>query len=233
MKRVFALVVSMLLLGGGVAFAGTIGPAKPETGSGQFSLGPGFLYYSGNWDSHTNFKQNQVYAQAGYGITDNLEIYLQGGAADLNIKKLFDSSNFEDGFRPFGTLGIKGLFASRKPISIGFFAQGSYFSNYKDTGVIGGNTVKANIKKDYEIDGGLILQTTIEGATLYGGPLFYTHKADVELSAATAATASFEEQGNFGGDLGIRWFLDNGIRIDLETQVRTSASIGADILYIF
>ena len=234
MKRVLVLIVSLLILGGGVAFAGTIGPAQPETLAGQLSLGPGFMYYTGNWDNHTNFEQNEVYIQAGLGIFDGLEIYLQGGAADLTVDHLFDSGNYEDGFRPFGAVGIKGLLARHSPISIGYFAQGSYFSNYKDTGRVGGNQVRFDIKKDYGINGGLMLQATLEGAVLYGGPLFYSRGADLDTTVGTQSyTYSFEEQGNFGGVLGVRWRLNNGVHIDLETQLKSSASVAGDILFNF
>lgn len=232
MKKNLAMAAVFLLCFSSGSIAGQFGPAQPGMKQGQFSLGPGFFGYKGELDGDAKSSQMQAYAQAGLGITDNLEIYGQIGAADLTVEKVFDGSDFEDGFRPFGAVGFRALLTDRKPIGMGIFAQGSYFDTFEDKGTFrgaAGTTVEFD--QSFELSGGIALQTMIEGALLYGGPFFYTREGDVKISGV--GTSSVEEQGNFGGFLGIRWPLLEGVNFELEGQVKTKASLGGSIQFIF
>lgn len=229
MMRLF-IAACVLFLAQGVAFAGLFGPAQATGKKGQFSFGPGLVSYSGELDNSTDFQQTQAYLQLGYALTNNAEIYLQGGAANFNVDDVFDDDDFEDGFRPFGAVGFKALLIDRKPVGIGLFAQGTLFSDYDDENLFLGNTAEVELTGMYEIAGGVVFQSVLEGAILYGGPYFFTREGDFEIANASG---SFEEDSNFGGFIGMRWPLRNGINIDLEGHVRTGFSIGADILYNF
>jgi hypothetical protein len=78
------------------------------------------------------------------------------------------------------------------------------------------------------------LQSVLEGAILYGGPYFFTREGDVDFtSGPLQGSGSFEEDGNLGAFIGMRWPLRNGINVDLEGHLRTDFSIGADLLYNF
>jgi len=225
MKRVL-LAVCVFLLAQGVAFAGLFGPAQATGKKGQFSFGPGLVSYSGELDNSIDFQQTQAYLQLGYALSDKAEIYLQGGAADFNVEDVFVNDDFEDGFRPFGAIGFKALLIDRKPIGIGVFAQGTLFSDYDDEN----NFTKVELTGMYEVAGGVVFQSVLDGAILYGGPYFFMREGDFEIGNVSG---SFEEDSNFGGFIGMRWPLRNGINIDLEGHVRTGLSIGADILYNF
>jgi hypothetical protein len=227
MKRIFVLAACLWLTTAGAASAGIFGPASPAGKAGNLSFGPGVMGYAGEYEDDAEFDQTQAYLQLGYALTDNFEIYLQGGAADLSV----DEVDFEDGFRPFGSVGVKALLADRKPIALGVFAQGSYFSDYEDED----GAVKIEFTSNYDLAGGVVFQGVAEGATIYGGPFFFIRESDVDLEVAgvTVASDSVEEDGNFGMFLGIRWPLKNGLNIDLEGQYRTGFSIGGDILYNF
>lgn len=229
MKRVL-LAACGLLLAQGVAFAGLFGPAQATGKKGEFSFGPAIVVYSGELDNSTDFQQTQAYVQLGYALTDKAEIYLQGGAADFTVENVFDDDDFEDGFRPFGAVGFKALLIDRKPLGIGIFAQGTLFSDYEDKDFLGGNDTKVELTSMYEVAGGIVLQSILDGAILYGGPYFFMREGDFEIATDSG---SFEEDSNFGGFIGMRWPLRNGINIDLEGHVRTGVSIGADILYNF
>jgi hypothetical protein len=230
----FLLAVCGLLLAQGLAFAGLFGPAQSTGEKGEFSFGPGVVLYSGELDNNSDFQQAQAYVQLGYALTRSLEVYVQGGAADLTVEDLFDRDDFEDGFRPFGAVGFKSLLMDRKPLGIGVFAQGTVFSDYDDLGTVGGIPTKVELSSAFELVGGVVLQSALDGAILYGGPYFYTREGDVDVTiGALQASGSFEEDGNLGVFLGMRWPLRNGINVDLEGHLRTGVSIGADILYSF
>jgi hypothetical protein len=230
----FLLSVCCLLLAQGLAFAGLFGPAQATGKKGEFSFGPGFIIYSGELENNTDFQQTQAYVQFGYALSDKFEIYLQGGAADLTVEDVFDRDDFEDGFRPFGTAGFKALLIDRKPLGIGLFAQGTVFSDYDDQGTVLGIPTKVEFSSAFEVVGGVVLQSVLDGAILYGGPYFYTREGDVDVTIGTlTSSGSFEEDGNLGGFIGMRWPLRNGTNVDLEGHLRTDFSIGADILFTF
>jgi hypothetical protein len=224
MKNVLILTVVLMLSCSSAALAtGLFGPAQPQGKAGTVSLGPGFLAYTGEWNGDNKAEQSQAYAQLGVSLTDNFEIYLQGGAADLQLEA------FDEGYVPFGTFGFKLLFTDSKPVNVGFFAQGSYFDDYEGFWSSGESLT---FTKNWEANGGIVLQTVIEGALLYGGPIFYAREGDVENSTNNT-TASYEEQGNFGSFLGIRWPLKSGINIDIEAQYKTEFSGGGAIHFLF
>lgn len=232
MKKTLATALGFLLCFCSISVAGQFGPAQPGMKQGQFSLGPGLFGYKGELDGDAKASQIQAYAQAGFGITNNLEVYGQVGAADFAVEKVFDGKDFEDGFRPFATLGFRALLTDRKPIGMGIFAQGSYFDTFEDKGTFRGTAgTTVEFDRSYELSGGIALQTMIEGALLYGGPFLYTREGDVKISGV--GTSSVEEQGNFGGFLGIRWPLLEGVNFELEGQVKTKASVGGSIQFIF
>jgi hypothetical protein len=224
MKRVLILTVALVLsCSTSTLAAGLFGPAQPQGKAGTVSLGPGFLVYTGEWFDNTKSEQTQAYAQLGVSLTDNFEIYLQGGAADLQLE------TFDEGYVPFGTLGIKILFSDKKPVNVGFFIQGSYFDDYEG---LWSNGESLTFTKNWEANGGIVLQTVLEGATLYGGPIFFAREGDVENNSLKT-TSGYEEQGNIGGFLGIRWPLKSGINIDIEAQYKTEFSGGGAIHFLF
>lgn len=227
MKSVLILAVVLMLSCSSAALAtGLFGPAQPQGKGGTVSLGPAFLVYTGKWNNDQKAEQNQIYAQLGVSLTDNFEIYLQGGGADLQLQ------TFDEGYRPFGTLGFKILFSHSRPVNVGFFAQGSYFDDFEGAGIdpLTGTAGTLTFTKNWEANGGLVLQTVLEGATLYGGPIFYAREGEAEIGTTTV---DFEEEGNFGGFLGTRWPLKTGINIDLEAQYKTEFSGGGAIHFLF
>lgn len=238
MKRILVLAACMWLATVGAVSAAIFGPASPAGKSGDLSFGPGIMSYSGEYEDDVEFDQTQAYLQLGYAFTDNFELYLQGGGADLNVEGVFEEGDFEGDFTPFGSVGLKALLVDAKPISLGVFAQGSYYSDYDDKGtvIVLGTALPAEfeITSNYEVAGGLVMQGVLEGATVYGGPFFFLRESDVEVDVLGATDSdTLEEDSNFGAFLGIRWPLKNGFNIDLEGQYRSGFSFGGDILYAF
>lgn len=219
--HLMAISLAFLLITSTPALAAQFGPAQPVTNQGELSVGVGFLYHQADWERNLDVTQTRVYAQLSYGLLRNWEIYGQLGAADLEIDNT-PVRDFSDGFRPFAGGGIRGLLVERRPVTLGAFVQGAVFSEFKD-----GNR---RVEDQYEINGGFALQTVLEGAILYGGPFFYLHRSDVTVPGFSGRV---DEDGNLGGFIGIRWPLKNGTAIELEAQVKTKASVGGALHFVF
>jgi len=229
MKRILFM-VSCLLLIGSTAFATNFGPASPGVAPGQMAFGAGYFHYNGDWDDDTDGRQSMPYVQLSYGLTQGWEIYGQVGAADLSVDDAYGpGDDFEDGYRPFVAAGLKMLITERPTFNLGAFVQGTYFSDYDDSQ--GGATL--DIESNYEANLGLTFEKEIEGALLYGGPVVFTREGDVSASGTLTGSDTYEEDSNFGGFLGIRWELKDGIIFDLEGQYKTGLSGGADVLFKF
>lgn len=205
----------------------TFGPTTPETKQGEISLGPGFFSLSGEIKDGPDFNSSQAYVQLGVGLTDWIQLNFVGGGADLTVEKILGGEDFEENYRAFGSAGIKVMLHDGAPFSFGFFAQGLYSDDLEDT-IAGSEYVFTGT---LEVNGGFSLQTELEGALLYGGPIYYYRQGDVEIDGAAAG--DFEEDGAFGGFIGISWPLRNGFNIGIEAQRKSGTSAGGTILYTF
>jgi len=222
MKKLLFMVTCLLLIGS-TAFATNFGPASPGVEPGQMAFGAGYFHYNGDLDIEVDARQSMPYVQLNYGLSQGWEVYGQLGAADIEI------DDFEDGYRPFAAAGLKMLITERPTFNLGAFVQGTYFSDYDDSQ----NGITVDIESSYEADLGLTFEKEIEGAVLYGGPVLFIREGDISVSGATNASDDYEEDSNFGGFVGIRWELKDGIIIDLEGQYKTGLSGGADVLFKF
>jgi hypothetical protein len=200
----------------------TFGPVTPETKQGEISLGPGFFHLTGELEDGQDFTSSQVYVQLGYGLTDRVQLVFAGGAADLTVDDVFGSDDFEENYRAFGAAGIKVMLHEGAPFGFGFFAQGLFSDDFEDG--------LATFSDNLEINSGFSLQAELEGALLYGGPFYYMREGDVEVAGVTG---DYEEDGGFGGFIGISWPLANGFTIGLEGQRKSGTSVGGTILYTF
>lgn len=192
--------------------------------------------------------QNQAYLQLGYGIAKNWEAYLRVGGADATSKGLFDfddaTSDFKDSYKPFGTIGVKGVFNVSDSFGIGPFLQASLYSSYKDkkTGVVDGDTweVTAKFKNPREINFGIGLQGKIGDVIIYGGPVAYWTMFKAEWTATDVATGDTgsasttdKEKGNVGGFAGVRVPLGKGLSLEVEGQMKSKFSMGGALIYSF
>lgn len=214
------------------------------------------------------FRQNQFYIQAGYGFLKDWEAYLRVGGSDLNINNAFPfagqrglSNTFEDGFRPFGTFGVNGLLYDGAYFGVGPFLQASLFTSYKDrTGtyrggppacdidpglvcvaVVGDRSDELKLKRPWDVNLGISLQTKVYGMTLYGGSFAYWtgYKAEYKLSfppfVTVADQAHYREKNNFGGFFGLRASLPwvKGVHVGIEGQFRNKGSVGISLNHSF
>lgn len=253
-----ALVVSVFMVA--PAFAATIGPVKSNLSAGDFNYGLGYSNAESKWqEDHESFsdleiQQNSFFAQFGYAFSNAWSGYLRAGIANQDAENVFLLSHTNDAdlkadFEgtdplPFVTVGANGLFFENDVLSIGGFIQGSYYigeneDSVKYTGLIdsvtGAETVIETVTIDQMVNlkAGIQFQKELEGAQLYGGPMFYFSEADVEsfsVGAATGATTPFsekvEEEDNFGVVVGIQWQLLEDVSLDLEAQLRSGYDVG-------
>jgi hypothetical protein len=262
-KLILVIAIAAIFAMGSMVYAGQFGPPEPAAKEGKASLGVGYFYSSSkmkpkNTEDWEEIKptQNQAYLQLGYGFTKNWEAYLRVGGADLKLKDVItdpDITNtgpkdFKDGFKPFGTLGVKGLLyeSNNKSFGIGPFIQATLYSSYKDEwtfselGWSDSGYVKAKVKNPLDINLGISAQAKIGEVILYGGPVGFWNKAKAELEGQNLTTGNggsdsttFKEKNNIGGFAGVRIPLSKSLNLEVEGQMKSKFSFGGALTYSF
>lgn len=275
-KLVLAIAIAAIFATGSMVYAGQFGPPEPAAKEGKTALGVGYFYHSAkskpkdtvagvvstagdtfNWGEGKG-TSNQAYLQLGYGFTKNWEAYFRVGGADDKAKDAFYTgaysagfkSDFKDGYKPFGTIGVKGVFNVTPSFGIGPFLQASLYSSYKDStsGTFAGYSVtqEVKVKKPREINLGIGLQGKIGETIIYGGPVAYWAKNKTELTGKVvgatwavtgtdtlAFSTTYTEKNNIGGFAGIRVPLGKGLNFEVEGQLKSKLSFGGALTYSF
>ncbi len=263
-KLVLVIAVLMLFAMGSVVYAGQFGPPEPTAKEGKVALGVGYFYHSAKLKSkdgedESKVTQNQAYLQLGYGFVKNAEVYIRvGGADDKGTDAFITSgsgrtgfkSDLKDGYKPFGTIGAKGVFNVTPSFGIGPFLQASLYSSYKDstsgTGTGFSETQEVKGKKSREINLGIGLQGKIGETIIYGGPVAYWAKSKSEwtgklVGATYVATGTdtstysttYKEKNNIGGFAGVRVPLSKKLNLEVEGQLKSRFSFGGALTYSF
>ena len=254
MKKMTLVVMTLILfMAANVALAGQFGPPEPVAKEGKISLGLGYSYYSAKWkpkDTEDWLKgkvtQNQAYIRGSYSFIKNWEAYLGIGGADIKAKDAFDfdrPQDFKDSLKPFGTIGIKGVFDIAPEFGVGPFFQASYvFSDYKDekTGTVLGIPVTETLKykNPWDVNLGVGFQCKLENIILYAGPFVYWNKAKVEAEATALGitltdSTTYKEKNHVGGFTGMRFSLGKGFNFEVEGQLKSKFSAGGSLVYSF
>ncbi len=261
-KLILAIAIAAIFITSSIVYAGQFGPPEPAAKEGKVSLGVGYFYSSAKWKpKDTDWKeskvtQNQTYLQVGYGFVKNAEVYLRAGGADAKFTNTFLTSadeptylsgfksDFKDGYKPFGTIGVKGVFNVSDSFGIGPFLQASLYSSYKDStsGTAGGSASSQTItvKNPREINLGVGLQGKIGDVIIYGGPVAYWTKAKVAWTASPSASwevssvsTTYKEKNNIGGFAGVRIPLSKSLNLEVEGQYKSEFSMGGALTYAF
>jgi len=242
MKKVAIMcsAVVMIVAFMGAAFAGGMQSKDMKASTSDliqnnYSVGIGYDYNqqklepkSTGW-GNGEVKQNLIYIKGIYTIDDNSEIYLKIGGADLEIKDGWSDSDFKDGYGFLGVLGIKKTFYQQDDIGIGFFIDGTMYPDYKETKSISGTDITAKYEDIWDITLGIGIETKIDAATVYGGPLFYITNAKASVGAGATylgqsftveSTSDYESKGNVGAYVGLDIPLDNGFKINIEIKYK-------------
>ncbi|MEK7593379.1 MAG: hypothetical protein AAB464_01545 [Patescibacteria group bacterium] len=261
-KLIFTLAVLAIFIGSNVAFAaGQFG--SPETmEAGQMAVGIGYFHSSAQYStdeegwSEIEASQNQSYVQISVGITDDTEIYVRAGGADIKAKAAFDigNSEFKEGAeRPFGTIGLKRKLEINPSFVMGAFAQYSRYSDYQDerAETMTYEDIVFNVNERYAIVNAQDIQAGItmglkphERMTLYAGPVWYWSRAYVEGTASVSvpaydyaetysASATYREKNTMGGFAGMKIALTDALALEAEVQLKSKASAGASLVYSF
>jgi len=240
--------ISVIFLG--TASAGQFGAPELSADDKYISVGGGYFYNADKWTLKSNSKdykysQNQIYLQFS-AASNNIESYFRGGVADLKIDNAFAASssdtNFNDDYKFFGIIGVKGFFSINRNFGIGVFAQGSFFPHYTSNAndLVSGipETQELQIKDYGEADFGLTLQGKFDKILLYAGPFCYWTHANLEATITragltTSSASSNFKQSNLGGVAGIKIPIVRKINIEFEGQYRHEFSGGGAIIYSF
>jgi len=235
MKKLLLMMLVVLMGMEGTCLAMTIGPATPLGKQGDFTLSAGAYFASLDLEGNVEASQRLGFLQGDFAFTDNCGFYLQAGTADLDAKNVFGGSGrFESDNQLFGTAGLRGKLKDFGAATLGAFAQGTWFDDFEDSATVGSTQTTVTFEGNYQYLAGLVVQGELEGAILYGGPFGYARKGDVTIAVpGSSAKASYEEDGNLGGFLGIRWPLQNGVTFELESQLRTRVSVGGTVSFTF
>lgn len=255
-KAVVVAAALIFVLTGSISYAGQFGPPEPAAKEGKVALGIGYFHYSAKLKpkdtvdfEEQKTEQNQAYLQLGYGFVKNAEVYVRIGGSDLKVKDAFYTdlcdgckSDFDDGYKPFGTIGAKGVFNVSDSFGIGPFFQATFYSSYKDktSGTIFGFQVtqEAKLKNPWEANLGLGLQAKIGEAIIYGGPVAYMAKLKAEYTVKAVGetfteSTTYKEKNNIGGFAGIRLPLGKNVGLEVEGQMKSRFSFGGALTYAF
>lgn len=239
MARLFPLITLIILLLCTTALGAMFGSPEPERGAGKASVG---LAYGTDSKNSGNFTQEQIAGIFSYSVSDDWSMFFRGAAEKFKADNLIGVGESEGETVSLG-LGIKGLFYRGPSFSAGVFLSGSYLLPFEDkTNVFVASSglsyeVKYSFDNFYEINTGLLLQTVVDGGLLYGGPFYRRSEGDLTVGfdpsplVTTAGsyfggTLKFEEKDQFGGIVGIRWPIKNGMNVDFEI-VSIDAVVGS------
>lgn len=250
--RRFALFVCVALVFMAVpALSANIGPVKPSIQEGEALFGLGYMYTDSKWEDggtwdRLEMQQNKFFGHAGFRFSKSFFTYLRAGISTFDADNAFlAGGDFEgEDVVPFVSGGVNTVFFDNDFLSIGPYAQGTYYLTDTDdsrnySGVIdtieGLELIEETVTIDnvWEARAGMHFQIELEGAQLYAGPMYYYTEADIKsrslgLSSLSSGTVSktVEEEDNFGFMAGVQWQLLEDVSLELEAQLRSAFDIG-------
>lgn len=270
-KRLLLLALVLMLVGLGSSPAFALDLMGPPTGSlrqGQFQAGVDYSYSTmdlkltdGKWIEYLNggffdsgealsltlknFKMNKVYANFGYGILDNWDLFLRLGGADAK----FGDSIWEDGERFDGPasftigFGAKATFYQEGPLKLGGLFQASWADldgklkakDWADSVDIELIEMQIAIGPTYEL---------ADGVSIYGGPFchFISGSLDDKFSEmyekgilTSKYSWDIDEVSTFGGYIGLQVVnFTKDVSLNMEYQHTAAAdALGLKLIWRF
>jgi len=229
MKRTVLLAGLLSMFCGGVAEAVYVGPIDVENKPFQFSLGANASYIAMDREADgREVKSTQkVFVGEAEISVKGWELGLAAGVADWEYNQLSAGFDADGGLLPYARIDAGGPLFRGKDLTIGPFMQVSYSEGFTATS----GTEKMEVGETLDIAAGLLFQVTLEGAQLYGGPVFYQSFAD--LTTTSGGNQDLETRKLIGGIAGVSWPLYTGFRLDLEGQWIDGAGISGSLSYPF
>ena len=253
----FILITLLIFAFVGTAFAGQFGaPESTAKGVGnEWQVGIGYWYHQDVMKTDTKeytLDQNQVYAQLGKSFSI-AEVFVRVGGSSYSVSNAFadaypqyprTNADWDPGWKPFGTLGLKGYLPINKVFGVGGFVQGSYYFGDYDassvltvSGIPVTDTVK--IKSVWDTYAGVALQATVADIKLYSGPYVYywegkgQESATVLGSTFTGNEMTVKNKTNFGGFLGVDIPFTKELHFSIEGQYSEKYSVGSALTFSF
>jgi len=240
-KKVFLLSGVLLLVGlyCSPAFAGdAMGPPTAGLTTGQFRVGLDYawsesdveLSYGGTSVTAKNAEANRILANLGYGVTDDLEVYIRLGGANLEQDEFDGDYGFAYGF------GTKVTLAKDSNPSWGALFQIGWTKSedtYTDT-VFGFG--KIDMEADfYEIQIAAGPTYEMQGWCIYGGPMLYFLDGDLDVKTGRGSISiDIEEESCFGGYVGAEFDLAQNCLAYVEGQFTSDAVlVGTGVAWKF
>lgn len=220
MKRSIFYLIVLLVFGGRAFGLAPMGSLVPELSQSQWSLGFDYSYsrfdveLSGlglTW-TESNVKSNMIFANLGYGISNDWEVFLRLGLADAEVGSFDTSAEFAYGF------GTKVNLGNYNNLDWGALFQINWFE-MDDTYTLGGFTGNSEIEA-YEIQIAVGPTYNAGNYKIYCGPFLHFINGDWDV-----ANVSFdiEEKSSVGGFLGISTDLTSNSNISVEYQFTGNA----------
>jgi hypothetical protein len=247
-RRLVKAVVVVVAVSASVALAlPPMGPPMATLKQGQFSAG--FEYGYSDMDLEVDvkqsltapgvdvsakesgplddFKSNMLFGRLGYGVTDNWEVFMRLGVADVEMEDWFDGSY---GFA-WG-LGAKATLLKQDSLTWGGLLQVTWFNPGDDklTDIVsvpaGEGEADVTISGNGEVDWWEI-QIAVgptwqrDGFCIYGGPFLHFLNGDYDEKltgtltnpgdVVSRLTADIEEDSALGGYVGAQWDIGKWI----------------------
>lgn len=248
MRRSVLFACVVLFFMAAPAFSANIGAVKPAIPEGEILFGLGYMLTDSKWEDsgiwdRLEMQQNKFFGHAGFRFSKSFFTYLRGGISTLDADNAFLSGGDFEGedVVPFISAGVNAVFFDNDFLSIGPYAQGTYYLTDVDDSrryidmTLGGETFQETVTLDemWEVRAGMHFQVELEGAQLYAGPMYYLTEADIESDTVGLTSPSsqivsktVEEEDNFGFVVGVQWPLREDLSLELEAQLRSAFDLG-------
>ena len=206
-----------------------MGPPKAELDEGQYRIGVDYSYSENNLDINASVtiddvETNMVFANLGYGITEQWEGFVRLGVTRLKVEDFDGDGEFAYGF------GAKVTLIEGEAIAGGGLFQIIWFeTDNSESGIdidIDAFEIQIAIGPTYEA----------ENMRFYGGPFLHLFDGDGNLSGTVpgfgSVSGSFdiEQVSEFGGYVGTQIDIADNSAVNVELQFTGDAwAVGAGI----
>jgi opacity protein-like surface antigen len=236
-KKIVAIAVVLIMAGVWASSALALDPMGPPTAGlrqGGVSVGIDYL----NSQMHNKFKYEgetmkvkgnrveKTYANLGYGVADNWEVYGRLGASRAEAYGL---EFVFGGYRPAWGLGTKVTIAQSDNLKWGALFQISWNQSKLEWNE-GGDYEKMKWY-EYQIAVGPTYKLT-DKVSIYGGP-FYNY-LDGDLSDEDGKWGDINSTGHVGGYIGAQFAVNDNLALNAEYQLSTDESgLGLQLVWKF
>jgi len=264
------LVLMLVALGGSGVFAlDRMGPPMAGLRGGQFEEGADYSYSTmdlklneGKWIEYLdgvfydsgeavsltlkNFKMNKGYVNLGYGVADNLDLFLRLGGANAKFgDSLWEDTEKFNSYTDFAIgCGIKATFYKEDNLKVGGLFQASWAEfdgKLKAAHWAAADSVEIDVT-EIQVAIGPTYRLT-DRVSIYGGPFFHFVDGDLvdefsEMSEGGLLTSKYswdvDERAIFGGYIGAQVDLSKNSSFNIEYQHTAAAdALGASLIWRF